>query len=107
MTHSVYLVTDAEEDLLQIFNYTGVRDSKEQAETTLHRLEQKILSLETMPHKGNHPPELQRIGITAYRELHAHPYRIIYQVQGQDVYVHCVLDARRDVQDILMQRILR
>ncbi len=42
-----------------------------------------------------------------YRELHEGPYRIIYQILGQDVFMHCVLDARRELQELLQTRLLR
>lgn len=32
---------------------------------------------------------------------------IIYQVIGSDIFVHCVLDGRRDIQDMLQQRLSR
>ena len=35
------------------------------------------------------------------------PYRIIYQIVGRKVFIHCVLDGRRNLQDILERRLLR
>ena len=31
----------------------------------------------------------------------------IYQIEGQTVFVHCVLDGRRDLQELLERRLLR
>jgi toxin ParE1/3/4 len=45
--------------------------------------------------------------VAEFRELFYKPYRIIYQVIGNYVYVHCILDGRRDMQDTLQQRVLR
>ena len=111
MKYAVHLVTDAEQDLLGIYAYTRDNDSPQkppdQAEEMLSRLEQKILSLESLPDRGHHPPELERVAVLAYRELHEGPYRIIYQIQSRDVFVHCVLDARRELQELLQARLLR
>jgi toxin ParE1/3/4 len=52
-------------------------------------------------------PELERIGVCGYREIHFKPYRIIYQIAGQKVFIHCVLDGRRAMQEILERRLLR
>jgi toxin ParE1/3/4 len=66
-----------------------------------------VLRLEKTPDRGHIPPELERIGVQEFREVFYKPYRIIYQIIGNNVYVHCILDGRRDMQDILQQRVLR
>lgn len=58
-------------------------------------------------HCATAPPELERIGVTDYREVHFKPYRLIYQIIGKKVFVHCVLDWRRDSQELLERRLLR
>jgi toxin ParE1/3/4 len=65
------------------------------------------MKLETMLLRGHIPPELERIGVLEFREIFFKPYRIIYQVIRSDVYFHCVLDGRRDLQDLLQRRVLR
>ncbi len=60
-----------------------------------------------MPDRGHLPPELERIGVLEFREVFFKPYRIIYQIIGNNVYVHCILDDGRDMQDTLQQRVLR
>ena len=108
MKYSVKLVIDAENDLLDIFRYVARRDSAEKAARLLDNLEKTIIRLEAFPLRGHYPPELERIGVLEFREVFFKPYRIIYQIFLQkDVYVHCVLDGRRDLRDILQQRILR
>jgi toxin ParE1/3/4 len=42
-----------------------------------------------------------------FREIHFKPYRIIYQIVESDVYIHAVLDGRRDLQELLEIRLLR
>ena len=107
MTFSVYLVSDAEEDLFDIYRYVTYNDSIDRANSLIEKLKTVILKLETMPHRGHTPPELERIGVLDFREVFYKPYRIIYQVIEKNVYVHCILDGRRDMQDTLQQRVLR
>jgi toxin ParE1/3/4 len=107
MKFTVYVVEDAEKDLSDIYRYVAQNDSAEKADRLLDNLEQTILKLETMPGGGHLPPELERIGVREYREIFYKPYRIIYQVKKSEVFVHCVLDGRRDLQDILQSRVLR
>lgn len=107
MKFAVHLVVDTESDLLDIYRYVARNDSVEKADRLLDNLEKTIMKLETMPLRGHFPPELERIGVLEFREIFFKPYRIIYQVIKSDIYVHCVLDGRRDLQDLLQQRVLR
>jgi len=107
MKYAVYLVEDAEKDLFDIYRYVSLNDSPEKAEKLLDQLEQTILNLETLPERGHYPPELERIGVREYREVFYKPYRIVYQIMKSEVFIHCVLDGRRDLQDILQNMVLR
>ena len=97
----------AEEDMLEIWRYVVLSGSPGNAEKLVDEFEQAIMSLESMPERGHIPPELKRVNVHAYREIHVKVYRIIYQIIGPDVFVHCVLDGRRDLQDLLQERLLR
>lgn len=107
MKYSVFIVKEAETDLLEIYHYVFRSDSPEKADRLLANLEKTIMKLEALPLRGHIPPELARIGVTEYREVFFKPYRIIYQVTELTVYVYCVLDGRRDLQDLLQERLLR
>jgi len=107
MKFTVHIIEDAEADMLDLYRYVARNDSAEKADNLLDNIEQAVMSLEAMPKRGTYPPELERIGITDFREIFFKPYRIIYQIIKSDVYVHCVLDGRRDLQDLLQQRLLR
>lgn len=107
MKYPVYIIEDAEKDLSDIYRYVALNDSIEKADKLLDNIEKTILSLESMPMRSHYPIELERIGVLEFREIFFKPYRIIYQVIQSSVYVHCVLDGRRDLQDLLQQRLLR
>jgi toxin ParE1/3/4 len=107
MKYEVFIIADAEEDLYEIYNYVAVYDSVEKAEKLLTKLEETCNSLSTFPKRGHIPPELERIAVLDYREIHYKPYRIIYQIIESVVYIHCVLDGRRDLQELLEKRLLR
>lgn len=107
MKYKVYLVIDAESDLWDIYYYVARHDSVENAGRLLGNLERTIAKLETMPLRGHFPPELKRVSVLEFREIFFKPYRIIYQTIESSVYVHCVLDGRRDLQDLLQERLLR
>jgi toxin ParE1/3/4 len=107
MSFQVFLVAEAEEDVFDIYRYVLSGDGRGRADHVLAKLQETCESLSQMPNKGHIPPELERIGVRGYREVHFKPYRIIYQIVDKKVFIHCVLDGRRALQDVLERRLLR
>lgn len=95
--YRVRLADDAEQDVIDIYRHIAAHDSAEKAAHVLEQLESLCANLAGLPLREHLPPELDRIGVTNYREVHFKPYRVIYEVIGQDVFIHCVLDGRRDI----------
>ncbi len=107
MKYEVFLTLDAEEDIFNIYEYVAMNDSVSKADFLFQKLKETCLSLENYPGRGHLPPELERINVREYLDIHFKPYRIIYQLRGNKVFIHCVLDGRRNLQDLLLERILR
>ena len=70
------------------------------------RIEEAFEGLSEHPHRRRHPGELLDIGIREYREVFFKPYRIIYRVIGETVYVLVVADGWRDMPSLLERRLL-
>ena len=107
MNYKVYIISDAENDIIEIYNYILNTDCQENAEYVLNKIEETCLSLNNMPSRGHIPPELERLGIYHYKEIHFKPYRLIYEISNSKIFIHCVLDGRRSLQQLLEKRLLR
>ncbi len=107
MKYEVRIDSIALDDLYAICRHVANNDSPGKAEHVLDNIQKAMTSLETMPARGNHPPEMQRLGILDFREIFFKPYRIIYEIRDKTVFIHAVLDGRRNCEDLLQQRILR
>ncbi|MCY4427250.1 MAG: type II toxin-antitoxin system RelE/ParE family toxin [Halieaceae bacterium] len=105
--YRVRLTEDAEHDLIDIYRYMALYDSVENADYVLNQLEALCSRLAELPERGHVPPELNRIGVSNYREVNFKPYRVIYEVLRQGVIVHCILDGRRDIPSLLERRLIR
>jgi toxin ParE1/3/4 len=105
--YRVRISDDTEADIFDINRFIAAEDSVERADYVLEELETLCSSLATSPSRGHVPPELDRIGVTNFREVRFKPYRVVYEVSGLKVVVHCVLDGRRDMQSLLERRLLR
>ncbi len=106
MKYRVVLVEAAERDLLDLHLFVELNDSPARADDLLEHIEQTITTLSQMPQRGHHPPELARLGIHDFREIHYQPYRIFYEIIAKEVIVHAVVDGRRDLRDLLAARLL-
>lgn len=106
MTIEVFLTDDALRDLEAIGDYIAATDSPQQADYVLGKIEDAYLGLYELPERGAYPKELLDLGIRDYREVFFKPYRIIYRLQGERVYVYLIADGRRDMQSLLQRRLL-
>lgn len=73
----------------------------------LSRFRKTVSCLHSMPERGRIVPELLDHGVSLYRELILAPWRVVYRVQGREVFVLLVVDGRRNVEDILLERLTR
>jgi plasmid stabilization system protein ParE len=76
------------------------------AEKILDRIISRGESLATLSHRGRTPPELRPIADRTWLEVIEAPWRILYRVVEDTVEIHAVLDGRRDLRDILLERML-
>jgi len=95
----------AEDDLREIVDYIAM-DSPGNALTILEKIKRKASSLYTMPERHRIVPELQAHGILHYRELIVSPWRIMFRIAATKVHVLSVLDGRRNIEDILLNRLI-
>lgn len=107
MNYKLLIDPLAKRDIIEIYNYVDLNDSPENADRLLDNLEMTYMNLEKNPERGHIPEELKGTGIKRFLEIHFKPYRIIYEIIDNIVYIHCVLDGRRNIQDILAERLLR
>lgn len=93
-------------DLELIVDFIGA-DSIENAVAVLDRLEQRAQALRRAAERGRGVPELQVVDVLQYRELIERPWRIIYRIEPDQVIVLAVLDGRRDLGSLLLERLVR
>ena len=95
----------ASKDLENILDYIS-QDNVDTAITIFEKIKSKCSALNQFPDRGRIVPELKAYGILSYRELIISPWRVIYRTSNQKVYVLAVLDSRRSMDDILIERFL-
>jgi toxin ParE1/3/4 len=105
--YEVLLTQGAEGDLQDLHDYIADHDAPAKAEHVMDKLQQLIESLHTLPERGVVTKELRELGITDYREVYFKPYRVIYRVINNKVFVYLIVDGRRDMPSVLARRLMR
>jgi plasmid stabilization system protein ParE len=103
--YSVLWTEVAERDLREVIVFIA-GDNVQNALHVLENIRDKASSLYTLPERGRVVPELQSNGIFIYRELIISPLRLLYRIADSNVYITAVLDSRRNVEEILLQRLI-
>ena len=107
MSFSVLLTDDAVRDLEELYDYVDQHDVPGKADYVLEQIEKVFSSLSENSRRGVYPKELVSIGIKEYREIFFKPYRIIYRIMEEKVFVLLIVDGRRNMQELLQRRLLQ
>lgn len=106
MSYSVFLTDDATRDLEELYDYISLHDVPGKADYVLTQIEMAFSGLSSFPDRGVYPKELAELGIREFREVFFKPYRIVYSVRDNNIYVLLIVDGRRDLQALLQRRLL-
>ena len=104
-----YTVVWTEVALRDVESIAGylVSEAPGRAEQIVERIIERAESLDTFPERGRTPSELRAINDRTWKEVLESPWRLLYRMSGKTVEIHGVLDGRRSLQDILMERLLQ
>ena len=102
----VLLTVGAEQDLEAMHDYIAEFDCAAKANHVLDGLMDAVESLSSHPERGSYPRELASLGIKEYRQTFFKPYRVIYRTVGRQEIIYLIADGRRDMQTILVRRLL-
>ncbi|MGC9947451.1 MAG: type II toxin-antitoxin system RelE/ParE family toxin [Bryobacteraceae bacterium] len=98
--------TPAYADLFEILEFVA-SDRPDAARRLGRELLKQSKTLGGSALRGRIVPELLQQGITVYREILVSRYRLIYHLHPEAVQVAAVMDASRDVGEVLLRRLLR
>jgi plasmid stabilization system protein ParE len=92
-------------DLDEIIEYIA-QTNMTYAVKVLDKIELAVKDLDTSPKRGRIVPELERYGYILYREIIVDYWRIMYKIEHDIVYIMVVIDGRRNVEDIILKKII-
>ena len=103
----VHVSPEADQDITEIFEYLHAVEGLEAAKRLVNTLDEAIRSLCALPRRGKYPPEFQAEGIALFREIQCYPWRVFYRIMHEEVWVLAVLDGRRNIAQLLPERLIR
>lgn len=96
----------AESDLTEIIEYI-MQNNPATAHELFKKIKIKTENLALLPDRGRIVPELLSQGISLYREIIISPWRVIYRIADKTVFILAVIDSRRNVEDVLLEHLIR
>jgi plasmid stabilization system protein ParE len=91
-------------DLDEILEYIAAERGLDQALQLYGTLRHSFASLAKMPRRCRQVPKLLDIGLFEYREVIERPYRLVFRIVDQEVVILAILDSRRALEELLIQR---
>lgn len=107
MSYKVVILESAEHDLKELKAYIVTNFSLATWLNTYNHIKEVIRNLKTFPHAGSIPEEIRKLNLSQYQQVLSGKNRIIYEVWKDTVYIHIIVDARRDLKALLTRRLLR
>ncbi len=103
-TFEVLWTPSAVSDLDEILDYLAEEASVDRALEVYERVRDQVKSLSRFPRRCRYVPELKTLSLTEFREAIVPPHRIFFRLLENRVILLGVLDGRRDLEEILIQR---
>ena len=103
----VVILDSAEQDLKDLRSYVVKNFSQATWLKTYSKLKESIRNLAIFPLLGAVPPELESLNMNQYRQIISGMNRVIYEPRADAVYIYMIVDTRRDLETLLMQRLMR
>lgn len=95
----------AEKDLFELFTYISESDYAGKAEAFSKNLLKKINSLVYFPEWRQRVQETTKANNSRLYKIFYTSYRVIYEIRGDTVIIHSIVDGRRDLEKLLLKRL--
>jgi len=95
----------AREDVNEIIEYIS-RTNISYTVKILDKIEVAVKNLDSFPERYRIVPELEKYGYFLYRDIVIEYWKIIYKIENNLVYIMLVIDSRRNLNDILLKKMI-
>ena len=93
------------DDLDEIIEYIS-KTNLTYAIKVMDKIYEQVNKLDISPERCRIVPELEKYGYLIYRQLIVDYWKIIFKIEENIVYIMLVIDGRRNIEDIILKKIL-
>jgi toxin ParE1/3/4 len=102
---NLVILDSAKRDLADLRSYITGHKPKGTRSEIKAQLKNAIFQIEDFPLSGLRPPEL--LGYPdRYRQVLTNQQRIIYEISGDQIFIHLICGQAQDLEEVLNQRLL-
>lgn len=107
MSFKVVILESAEHDLKELRSYVVRNHSSDAWANTYGKIKETVRNLADFPQAGSIPEEIEKLNLSQHHQAVSGMNRIIYEVRRDIIYIHIIVDTRRDMKSLLLRRLLR
>ena len=101
------ILPQAKADLQDLRRYIIKKFGNNTWSETKAKIYKELKQLEEFPLKGSVPAELTEFSLLGYHQVISGQNRIIYQITESHIFIHIIIDTRKDFKEVLTRRLLR
>lgn len=106
MKYQIIFIEEAAIDLKELKSYIIRNFSKDNWRMTYSKIKSVLDNLKKNPFTGHIVSEIEDVNLIQYRQIISEMNRIIYEIRQYTVYIHIIVDTRRDMASLLNKRLL-
>jgi len=72
----------------------------------MDKIYEQVSKLDMYPERCRIVPELEKYGYLIYRQLVVDYWKVVFKIEGNIVYIMLIIDGRRNIEDIILKKIL-
>ena len=103
--YNIKWASPALDDLDEIIEYIS-KTNLTYSIKVMDKIYEQVNKLNINPERCRIVPELEKYGYLSYRQLIVDYWKIIFKIEGNIVYIMVVIDGRRNLEDIILKKIL-
>ena len=93
------------DDLDEIIEYIS-KTNLTYAIKVMDKIYEQVNKLDISPERCRIVPELEKYGYLIYRQLIVDYWKIVFKIEENIIYIMLVIDGRRNIEDIILKKIL-
>jgi len=103
--YNIKWASPALDDLDEIIEYIS-KTNLTYSIKVMDKIYEQVNKLDINPERCRIVPEFEKYGYLIYRQLIVDYWKVIFKIEGNIVFIMIVIDGRRNLEDIILKKML-